>query len=238
MKKLQGLLAGIALLASCGAGQAATFTSDHCTNGCGPQATGFANITGSQVDANTVSITIDLLNGNGLVGGNGGLTTFTFNNTTDQAITFNFGLNAALFDVSNSLTNTASPGNINNDGLGQFEYGFNYIGGNGGSNPYYGSLTFTLSAVGGLSLASFSELSTIPPGDLPSYLALDIISGTNGRTGVVDCCAPGITPFDVNPVPIPAVGAGLPGIIAGAAAFIAWGRRRKKKQAASQLVAA
>lgn len=232
MKNKLGALTALMLLVSCGTGQAATFTSDHCTDGCGPQATGFATITGTQVDANTVSVTITPLNGNGLVGGTGGLTTFTFNNTTNQAITFNFGLNAALFDVSNSLTNTANPGNINNDGLGQFEYGFNYIGGNGGSNPFYGPLTFTLSAAGGLSLASFNELSTIPPGDLPSYLALDIISGTNGRTGVVDCCSPGITPFDVpGETPIP----GAVWLFAtGAAGLGALLRRRKKKEQAAQ----
>lgn len=230
MKKLAGMLAGIALLASCGTGQASTFTSDHCTDGCGPQATGFATIFGTQVDANTVSVTITPLNGNGLVGGLNGLTTFTFNNTTNQAITFNFGLNAALFDVSNSLTNTASPGNINNDGLGQFEYGFNYIGGNGGSNPFLGPLTFTLSAAGGLTLGSFAELSTIPPGNLPSFFALDIISGTNGRTGVVDCCENSINPLEPPPPAVP-----IPGAVwlfaSGAAGLGALLRRRRKKMA-------
>ena len=85
-------------------------TSDHCDPLCGPQPTGFATITGTQVDGDTVSVTITPLNGNGLVGGLNGLTTFTFNNTTNTAITFDFGANAALFDVSNSATNTASAG--------------------------------------------------------------------------------------------------------------------------------
>ncbi len=36
-------------------------------------------------------------------------------------------------------------------------------------------------------------------------------------------------------VPVPAVGAGLPGIIAGFAAFVAWGKRRARKKAGGQL---
>lgn len=228
MKKLYGLLAGVSLLVLAGAAQAATFTSDHCTDGCGPQASGFATIFGTQVDANTVSVTITPLNGNGLVGGLNGLTTFTFNNTTNAAITFNFGLNAALFDVSNSATNTANPGSINNDGLGQFEYGFNYIP-PGGSDPFFGPLTFTLSAAGGLSLDSFAELSTIPPGNLPSFFALDIISGTNGRTGVVDCCEGVINPLQPPPPEVP-----IPGAVwlfgTGLACLYALNRRRKAKK--------
>jgi len=38
----------------------------------------------------------------------------------------------------------------------------------------------------------------------------------------------GINPLDVSPVPIPAVGAGLPGIIGAAALFMAWRRRRQQ----------
>jgi len=201
--------------------QAATFTSDHCTGGCGPQPTGFATITGTQLGTDLVQIAITPLNGNGLVGGLNGLTTFTFNSTQNQALTFNFGSNAALFDVSNSTTNTASAGAIHQDGFGTFEYGFNYIGGNGASNPFTGSLIFTIAGTG-LTLGSFSELST--GGDPNSFLALDIISGTTGRTGVVDCCATG-TPFDITPVPLPPAlalfGAGLVGI--------GWlGKRRKR----------
>ena len=39
----------------------------------------------------------------------------------------------------------------------------------------------------------------------------------------------------INPVPIPAVGAGLPGIVAGFGAFLAWGKRRARRKAGGQL---
>jgi len=208
---------------------AATFTSDHCgQNGgeCGPQPTGFATITGTQVNANTVSITITPLNGNGLVGGVNGLTTFTFNSLQNQNITFDFGLQSALFNPVNEIgtTNTAAVGSIHQDGFGDFEYGFEYLGGPGGSNPFFSPLTFTLSSATGLSLADFTELSK--NGDQNAYLALDIISGTTGKTGVVDCCGPGITPFSAVPGPI--VGAGAPGLVAACIALFGLHRRRRK----------
>jgi hypothetical protein len=36
-------------------------------------------------------------------------------------------------------------------------------------------------------------------------------------------------------VPVPAVGAGLPGVIAGFGAIYAWGKRRARKKAGRQL---
>jgi len=216
------ILAGVALANPT---SAATFTSDHCDPLCGPQPTGFATITGSQVDADTVSVTIHLLNGNSLQGGVNGLTTFSFNNTTNTAITFDFGALNSLFDVSNSMTNTASPGSIHQDGFGTFEYGFNYIP-PGGSDPFTQDLTFTLSGTG-LTLASFNELST--GGDVQAYLALDIMSGQGnvGQTGVVDCCSPGVTPFQENPPGVP-----LPGTVwlfAGGLGLLGMLYRKKEK---------
>lgn len=214
------LLAISALLLAVGMtpAQAATFTSDHCTGGCGPQPTGFATIDAVQLGTGLVQLTLTPLNGNGLVGGLNGLTTFTFNSTQNQALTFNFGSNAALFDVSNSTTNTANAGSIMQDGFGTFEYGFNYIGGNGASNPFTGSLIFTIAGTG-LTLNSFAELST--GGNPNSFLALDIISGTTGRTGVVDCCVGQGVPFNV---PIPPA---LPLFVAGMVG-IGWISRKRK----------
>ena len=54
------LLAGMALATNA---SAATFTSDHCTGGCGGDGTAFATITGTQINANTVDILITPLNG-------------------------------------------------------------------------------------------------------------------------------------------------------------------------------
>ena len=200
-------------------------TSDHCDPLCGPQPTGFATITGTQVDGDTVSVTITPLNGNGLVGGLNGLTTFTFNNTTNTAITFDFGANAALFDVSNSATNTASAGSIHQDGFGDFEYEFNYIGGNGASNPFTGPLTFTLSGTG-VTLASFAELST---GGTAAFFALDIVSGQGnvGQTGVVDCCVGQPTPFELPPAETPIPGAVW--LFAGGLGLLGMFYRKKEK---------
>lgn len=49
-----------------------------------------------------------------------------------------------------------------------------------------------------------------------------------GQTGLVDCCIGQPTPFDVNPVPGPIVGAGLPGLIVGCLALVGLARRRRK----------
>ena len=54
----------------------------------------------STIGGGSIDVTINPLNGNGLVGGDTGLTTFTFNSLQNQAITFDFGLNAALFAVA------------------------------------------------------------------------------------------------------------------------------------------
>lgn len=233
MKRLTGMLAGVAatLLVSCGTGQAATFTSDHCTNDCGPQPTGFATITGTQVDADTVSITLHFLNGNSLQGGANGLTSFSFNNTTNTRIAFDFGALNSQFVVSNdvlgadvTVDKTAGPGSVHQDGFGTFEYGFNYVP-PGGSQPFTQDLIFTLSGTG-LTLASFTELSN--GGDEQAYLALDIKSGQGniGQTGVVDCCSPGITPFDVpGETPIP----GALWLFGGGLGMIAMLSKRRKR---------
>jgi hypothetical protein len=78
MRKLVSLV-GLALLAVASPANAATatFFSDHCTNLCGPQPTGFATITGTDQGGGVIDITITPLNGNGLV--NAGQSTFTFN---------------------------------------------------------------------------------------------------------------------------------------------------------------
>ena len=187
------LLAGTALATNA---SAATFTSDHCGGGgCGPQPNGFATITGTQLGTDLVGITITPLNGNSLV--NGGQTTFTFNLIGNPTITY-VGL-PSTFDVVNSTTNTQTAGSIHQAAFGNFEYGIDYTL-PGASSPFFGPLSFTVSG-NGLTLASFAELST--GGDVAAFFALDILSGTTGQTGLVDCCVGQPTPFGVTPVPIP-----------------------------------
>jgi hypothetical protein len=54
-----------------------------------------------------------------------------------------------------------------------------------------------------------------------------IANGTSGYGGNLATFA--------SPVPVPAVGAGLPGVIAGFGALYAWGKRRARKKAGGQL---
>src|SRR5262245_25447073 len=63
-----------------------TFTSDHCTGGCGPQPGGFATITGVDNGGGSITLTITPLNGNGLV--NTGNDTFAFNLLGNPTITY------------------------------------------------------------------------------------------------------------------------------------------------------
>jgi hypothetical protein len=219
------LLAGAAMISPA---NAILFTSDHCNPQCGPQPTGFADITGTQLDADTVGISIELLNGNGLVGGLQGLTTFTFNLVGDPTITYgglpvNFSV-VNGFNIAPATGNLSqNAGSIHQNGFGTFEYGIEYTGGQGGSNPFFGTLSFTID---GVTLASFAELST--GGDPNAFFALDIIT-TGGRTGLVDCCVGSPTPFDVNPVPGPIVGAGIPGLIAACMTMLGIRRYRNKR---------
>jgi len=225
------LLAGLTLGASTGA-MAATFTSDHCsgpggatTGGCGPQANGFATIEGVQ-GTDGVTITISPLNGNGLI--NAGQTTFTFNLVGNPTITYSnlpTGFTVVGGTGTGGLTQNASV--IHQDGFGNFEYGIDYTGANGANNPLLTPITFTVSDGVGFGLGNFAELST--GGDVAAFFALDIISATTGRTGLVDCCVGQPTPFSAVPGPI--VGAGLPGLVTACIGLVFMGRRRRQRAA-------
>jgi hypothetical protein len=186
----------------------AIFTSDHCGGGCGPQTGGFATITGTEVGGNAIDITITPLNGNGLI--NAGQTTFTFNLVGDPTITYS-GLPTGFTVVGGTGTGglTQNAGSIHQDGFGNFEYGIDYTGANGANNPLFSALTFRITDGAGFGLNSFANLST--NGDPSAFFALDIISGTTGKTGLVDVT--GITPFPTQfDVPIPPA---LPLFVAG-----------------------
>jgi len=225
------LLAGTALISPASAditSNLAVFTSDHCTDGCGPQPTGFATIQAVDHQNGSITITITPLNGNGIV--NTGLDSFAFNLTGNQTITYS-GLPSGFTVVNGTGTGnlTQAAGSLHEDGLGVFEYAIN-AGGNGANNPFTGPLIFTISDGPSLTLASFAELSTIPPGDTPSFFGLDIISKTTGNTGLVDCCVGQPTPFSAVPGPI--AGAGIPGLIAACCSLFGFNRLRRRRQMA------
>ena len=226
LKKLALLLAALAIAATVEA-QADTvgtgiFRSDHCTNLCGPQPNGFATITATDHENGTIDISIAFLNNNHFANG-GQQVVFGFNLLGDPTITYS-GLDATLFSIPGVIpVNQQNAGALTADGFGVFEYGVEglWAGSNGPS-----SLSFSISGTG-LTLASFAELSTNPPGDTQAFMALDIFSGTNGRTGFVDLSG-GPTPFD-NPPEVP-----IPGAVwlfaSGVAGFVGLQRYRKRKQ--------
>jgi hypothetical protein len=186
-----------------------TFFSDHCTNLCGPQANGFATITATDHENGTIDIAIAFLNGNNFANG-GQDVVFGFNLVGNPTITYS-GLSASFSIPGVIPVNQQNAGVLAADGFGNFEYGIEgtWSGGNGPT-----SASFSISGAG-LTLASFAELSTTPPGDTLAFMVLDILSGTNGRTGFVDLSG-GPTPFSVPEVPIPGAvwlfGTGLVGL--------------------------
>jgi hypothetical protein len=192
-------------------------TSDHCTGGClTDQAGGIGgSVTVTQSVANTLSFSVDLLNGNQFVS-TGFPLTFGFSLSGNPSITY-AGLSSS-FDVVGSATNTQTAGSFNMDGFGVFEYGVTCSVCQGGSNPQNGPLTFSITG-SGLTLSSF-ELSSNPPGDTQAFFAVDIISGTTGNTGLIDA--------STRAVPGPIVGASLPALIMACTGLLALGRRRRQ----------
>ena len=134
--------------------------------------------------ANSISFTITPNNGNQIVNTGfplslgfslNGISTITYSNLTA-------GFSVVDGTGTGGLTQTASTYHM--DGFGDFEFGVLW-GQQGGGHGTSGPLSFTITAAG-LDLTDFA-LST--GGADPAYLALDIISGTTGNTGLVDLSA-------------------------------------------------
>ena len=183
MKKILGISTFLVVLAASQVANAGTIsyslTSDHCTGTCG---TGpFGTVTLDDFNSTgDVQVTVTL-NGNGFVetGFDG---SFGFNLIGDPTISVTPPSGWSLLSTTAGDPN-AHPPQYSFDGFGQFNYVLVCDSCNGGSNPYYGTLTFDVIAAG-LNIGSFAELSSIPPGDTQAYFVADII-GTNGNTGPV-----------------------------------------------------
>ena len=158
------------------------FTSDHCTGGCLDGGVG-GTVTVSETAADTLHFDIVPAARFGIIAtGAGSGTSFGFNLAGDPTITFS-SLTSGFIVVGG---NPASAATISMNGAGDFEYGVSCnppsgACGNGGSAPYFGTLSFDITA-SGLTLASLEQ-----NGD-GQYFAMDVFSPSE-RTGVIDASA-------------------------------------------------
>jgi hypothetical protein len=174
-------------------------TSDDCTGGCGISSLNRIDVTAGSV-AGTTDIKLSLTSGFGLVntGANGSGGSFNFGLTSPGSLIFT-AVTPAAFTANGievqggapatGTTSTASSAAISAPGKFNFANGYalTNFAGNGASNPYFGTLEFTVNQ----SLATFLSLLALSGG---STFFLDVV-GSTGRTGIID--------FTVSQVPIP-----------------------------------
>jgi hypothetical protein len=153
-------------------------TFDGCTGGCGPQGS-FGTVDLHQVDSDTVEISVSLLNNNEFL-------------TTGSHTGFSFNFQGADVTLGPLPTGWSDAGaNVTQPSFGLFAHGINCDQGNSnskngcaGNNPWVGLLSFNVSRASGLSLSDF----TTNTGGFT--FATDILSGTNGKTGLVAAGGP------------------------------------------------
>jgi hypothetical protein len=207
-------------------------TSDHCDGGCGIDTSNTVTIsqTAAQLAAGTVEIKVSLDNGYSFVTTGAGDASFAFSSSLSDLT-----LTILSTTSSSTLWSTVKNSSLKESALTYptTAYGLVWGGGNGGGKHDGGLLDFTVSSTStpGLTVASFiSTLLGGVNGQTPTnaLFAADVISPPNstGPTGIIDFSA---SPSRDSPVPAPALGAGLPGLIAACAALVGFARRRRQR---------
>jgi hypothetical protein len=167
-------------------------TIDRCTGSCGTSPFGRVDLDDFGATGD-VLVTVTLFNDNKFV--KTGLdSTFDFNLIGDPTIAIS-GLTAGF-----SLVDTA-PGDHHISSFGEFDYAIERDK-NGGGNALAGPLSFHVLAAN-ITIASFAELSRIPPGSDQAFFAADILSSQTGNTGAVGTGAC-LRDCEHNAVPEPA----------------------------------
>lgn len=171
-------------------------TGDQITGGYG--STGpFGAVTLTQ-DGSNVDFKVTLNDGSKfIISGAGSKNDFLFNSSLNS-LTFDFGASPVL------ETSSTTSGSIGTGGAGDFNYGVDFIGQtNGGGQAIAGPLTFTVDN-------AFVSDFLVPNSD-NNYFAVDLISGLNGKTGIVAGGATGHTTSVPEPAALLLVGVALIG---------------------------
>lgn len=175
----------------------------------GVQPANVGKITLTQSGANSVIVSVDLLDGYGFLNTGGPHTPFAFNLTPSAGGLSISNFSTPLNGVYAFGTFSLNTGGGDNTPFGSFGVALDSTAGNGSGNAYFGDLLFTLSRTTGLTLADF-----VPNGD-GYYFSADLTDGNN--TGAQAW-------KEVSQVPIPAA---LPLFLTALAALGLFARRRR-----------
>jgi hypothetical protein len=145
----------------------------------------YGSVTLTLTAGGAIKVDIALLSGAIINGGQDCSICFNSSLATDPNINFT-ALTTGYGGVGGN-TNVA-PASLHGDGFGNFEYGVNYLGANGGgcqanAIPCVGTVTFTVSKVSGTFSSVFNLVQNSTGGGIASPFAVDIV--INGATGYV-----------------------------------------------------